>query len=254
MKTILEVKNVTKYYGSPNVVTKALDGISFTVEQGEFTAIMGASGSGKSTLLNVISTIDSVSAGDIFLEGKSIAELRERELSQFRRDKLGFIFQEYNLLDTLTVEENIVLPLNLKKVDLRRTQAQLNRVAKALGVTDQLKKFPYELSGGQRQRAACARAIITSPALVLADEPTGALDSQNSRSLMKTLGTMNESLGSTILMVTHDPVVGSYAGRVLFLKDGKIWSEINRGQRERRQMYQEILTVMGALGGDVDVR
>lgn len=254
MEAILEVKNVTKYYGSPSVVTKALDGISFTVEKGEFTAIMGASGSGKSTLLNVISTIDSVSAGDIFLEGKSIAELREKELSQFRRDKLGFIFQEYNLLDTLTIEENIVLPLNLKKVDLRRTQAELERVAGALGVGDQLKKFPYELSGGQRQRAACARAIITNPALVLADEPTGALDSQNSRGLMKTLETMNRSLGSTILMVTHDPVVGSYAGRVLFLKDGKIWSEINRGERDRRQMYQEILTVMGALGGDVDVR
>ncbi len=253
MNQILEVKNVTKYYGNGSIVTKALDGISFSVEEEDFTAIMGASGSGKSTLLNVIATIDKVSAGDILVEGRNLADMKEEQLSGFRRDKLGFIFQEYNLLDTLTIGENITLPLNLKKVDAETTAGELNRVAEALGVADQIGKFPYELSGGQRQRAACARAIITNPALILADEPTGALDSANSRNLMKTFVQMNRSLGSTILMVTHDAVVGSYAKRVLFLKDGKIWSEILRGERTRQEMYQEILSVMSALGGDTDV-
>ncbi len=253
MNEILQVQNVIKYYGTGSVVTKALNDISFEVEQGEFTAIMGASGSGKSTLLNVISTIDKVSAGTILVEGVSLADRTEAELSAFRRDKLGFIFQEYNLLDTLTVGENIVLPLNLKRVSASETRKQLQRVAALLGITDQLAKFPYELSGGQRQRAACARAIITDPALVLADEPTGALDSANSKNLMKTFQLMNRTLGATILMVTHDAVVGSYAGRVLFLKDGKIWSEILRGGRDRQSMYQEILTVMAALGGEADV-
>lgn len=254
MKQILEVRQVTKYYGSGSVVTKALDGISFNVNKGDFTAIMGASGSGKSTLLNVISTIDRVSAGEIYVEGKSIAEMKENQLSAFRRDKLGFIFQEYNLLDTLTVGENITLPLNLKKVSASKTQQELARVSEALGVENQLKKFPYELSGGERQRAACARAIITAPALVLADEPTGALDSANSRNLMKTFELMNQSLSSTILMVTHDAVVGSYAHRVLFLKDGKIWSEVVRGDRNRQEMYNELLSVMASLGGESDVR
>ena len=253
MKEILRVQNVTKYYGAGSVVTKALDGISFFVEQGEFTAIMGASGSGKSTLLNVVSTIDRVSAGDIWVEGQSLAGRKEDELSAFRRDQLGFIFQEYNLLDTLTIAENITLPLNLKRVSANEIQTQLNRVAKTLGVTDQLWKFPYELSGGQRQRVACARAIITNPALVLADEPTGALDSANSKNLMQTFSMMNQSLGSTILMVTHDPVVGCYAGRILFLKDGKIWSEINRGGRDRQDWYHEILAVMASLGGESSV-
>ena len=253
MKTILEVKNVTKYYGGGSVVTKELDGISLTVEKGEFVAIMGASGSGKSTLLNVISTIDRVSSGEILVEGKNVCNMKEDDLSAFRRDKLGFVFQEYNLLDTLTIGENISLPLNLKRVPEDETRKALKRVSEALGVADQLNKFPAELSGGQRQRAACARAIITSPALVLADEPTGALDSKNSKILMKTFELMNESLGSTILAVTHDAVVGSYAGRVLFLKDGKIWNELVRGDRDRREMYAEILSVTAALGGDADV-
>ena len=253
MKEVLQVRDVTKYYGNGSVVTKALNGISFTMCQGEFTAIIGASGSGKSTLLNVISTIDRVSSGDIFLEGKNLAELKESQLSAFRRDKLGFIFQEYNLLDTLTVAENITLPLNLKKVDALTTKRELIRVSEALGIADQLNKFPYELSGGQRQRVACARAIITNPALILADEPTGALDSQNSKQLMKTFVQMNESLGSTILMVTHDPVIGSYARRVLFLKDGRIWSEIYNDGRDRQDVYREILSVIAALGGDMFV-
>ena len=238
MRKILEVNNVTKYYGGA-VVTKALDGISLSVDKGEFVAIMGPSGSGKSTLLNVVSTIDRVSSGEILVEGKNLCAMKEDDLSAFRRDKLGFVFQEYNLLDTLTVGENIVLPLNLKRLPEDETSKELKRVSQALG---------------QRQRAACARAIIASPALVLADEPTGALDSKNSKLLMKTFELMNESLGSTILTVTHDAVVGSYAGRVLFLKDGKIWSEVIKGARDRREMYAEILSVTAALGGDADVR
>ena len=253
MEKILEVNNVTKYYGNGNVVTKALDRISFSVEKGEFTAIMGASGSGKSTLLNVISTIDRVSAGDILMKGKSIVTEKEEQLSIFRREQLGFIFQEYNLLDTLTIGENIMLPLNLRRTDPRTTQQELERVAEILGVKDQLLKFPYELSGGQRQRAACARAIITNPALILADEPTGALDSENSRTLMHTFTQMNQSLGSTILMVTHDAVVASYASRILFLRDGKIWNELIKGERNRQQIYDEILPVMVAMGGERDV-
>ena len=253
MEEILKVENVIKYYGSGSVVTKAIDNLSFSVNRGEFTAIMGASGSGKSTLLNLIATIDNVSSGNIYLDGKNLCEMKERELSAFRRDSLGFIFQEYNLLDTLTIGENIALPLNLKRVSAFGTEKELKRIADILGVSYQLNKFPYELSGGQRQRAACARAIIAKPSLVLADEPTGALDSFNSRNLMKTFELMNSAFGSTILMVTHDAVVGSYAGRVLFLKDGSIWSELIRGERTRKEMYGEILKVMAALGGESDV-
>lgn len=254
MKNILQVDHLTKYYGNGTVVTKAIDGITFDVSTGEFTAIMGASGSGKSTLLNVISTIDRASSGTILLAGKQLSELSENELSEFRRDKLGFIFQDYNLLDTLTVEENIILPLNLKKEGIRKTQKELERVASAFDLTSQLPKFPRELSGGQRQRVACARALITNPAVILADEPTGALDSANSKSLMQTFTQMNQRLGATILMVTHDSMVGSYASRVLFLKDGKIWNEIRKGTRDRREMYHEIMTVCAALGGERDVR
>lgn len=254
MNTILEINNVTKYYGSGDAVSKALNGVSFRMEQGEFTAVMGASGSGKSTLLNVIATIDRPSSGRILLEGKDIAEMREQELAAFRRDRLGFIFQEYNLLDTLTVAENIVLPLNLQKRPVQETQEKLQSVSASLEITEQLPRFPRQLSGGQRQRAACARALITDPALILADEPTGALDSANSKSLMQTFTLMNQKLGSTILMVTHDAVVGSYASRVLFLKDGKIWNELYRGDRTRQAMYQEILNTMAVLGGEADVR
>ena len=254
MNTLLEIKNVSKFYGSGDNVSRALNGVSFAMERGEFTAVMGASGSGKSTLLNVIATIDRPSSGSILLEGRNIAEMREQALAAFRRDRLGFIFQEYNLLDTLTVAENIVLPLNLRRCALPETKKRLAQVAAALEIAEQLDKFPRQLSGGQRQRAACARALITEPALILADEPTGALDSANSRSLMQTFTRMNQSLGSTILMVTHDAVVGSYADRVLFLKDGKIWNELCRGDRSRQSMYHEILNVMEALGGEADVR
>lgn len=253
MNTLLKLENVTKYYGSGEAVSKALCGISFTLEQGEFTAIMGASGSGKSTLLNVIATIDRPSSGAIFLEERNVAQMKEQELAVFRRDHLGFIFQEYNLLDTLTVAENIVLPLNLQKRPVTETEEKLQKIAASLEITGQLEKFPRQLSGGQRQRAACARALITQPALILADEPTGALDSVNSRSLMNTFRFMNQTMGSTILMVTHDAMVGSYASRILFLKDGQIWNELYRGNRDRQTMYQESLNVMAVLGGEADV-
>ena len=253
MKELLSVRNVTKHYNGGSVVTKALDGISFSIGKGEFVAVMGASGSGKSTLLNVIATIDRVGAGEILIDGVNVCDMDENALSAFRRDKLGFVFQDYNLLDTLTIEENIVLPLNLKREPLDKTRDALQRVAAQLDRADQLNKFPHELSGGQRQRAACARALITSPSLILADEPTGALDSRNSKLLMKTFDMMNSAFGSTILTVTHDASVGSYAARVLFLKDGKVFGECVRGDRSRREMYAEILSVTASLGGDVDV-
>ena len=254
--SILEVSGLRKVYttrfGGSQV--EALRNVNFSVEEGEYVAIMGESGSGKTTLLNILAALDRPTDGSVLLDGKDLSAVREQEAAAFRREQLGFVFQEYNLLDTLTVGENIVLPLNLKRLPEDETSKELKRVSQALGVADQLNKFPYELSGGQRQRAACARAIIASPALVLADEPTGALDSKNSKLLMKTFELMNESLGSTILTVTHDAVVGSYAGRVLFLKDGKIWSEVIKGARDRREMYAEILSVTAALGGDADVR
>lgn len=253
MTEILRLDDVIKYYGTGSVVTKALNGVSFTVKGGEFTAIMGASGSGKSTLLNVISTIDRVSGGSIYLEGENISGLKEGKLSHFRRDRLGFIFQEYNLLDTMTIAENIALPLNLKRTSASNTDKMVRKAADVLEIREQLDKFPYELSGGQRQRAACARAIVTNPALVLADEPTGALDSRSSKMLMEVFSMLNGRLGTTILMVTHDAAVGSYAGRVLFLKDGKLWSEINRGERSRKEFYREIVKVNAGLGGDIDV-
>ncbi len=250
MQKLLKINEVTKYYGTGKVVTKALDGISFDIEAGEFVAIMGASGSGKSTLLNCIATIDRVSAGEIILEGEVISSKKENELADYRRDKLGFIFQDYNLLDTLTVEENITLPLNLKGVPHHKSSELCKEIAERLEISSQLKKFPVELSGGQRQRVACARALVTKPSIILADEPTGALDSTNSKTLMDTLTMINETLQSTILMVTHDALIGSYAKRVLFLKDGKLWNELYKGDKSRRAMHEEILATIALLGGE----
>ena len=248
---MLQVKNIEKYYGSKNNVTKALDRVSFDVTDGEFIAIMGASGSGKTTLLNCISTIDTVSAGDILLDGESIAELSESELARFRRERLGFVFQDFNLLDTLTIEENIGLALTLNHSDSNAVQRQVSGVAQKLGITDILGKFPYQVSGGQKQRAACARAIVAGQSLLLADEPTGALDSKASKNLLEIMSTMNQDLGATILMVTHDAYSASYAGRVLFLKDGRIFNELLRGERTRSVFYHEILDILALLGGDV---
>ena len=248
---MLKVKNIEKYSGSKNNVTRALDRVSFDVDAGEFIAIMGASGSGKTTLLNCISTIDTVSAGDILLDGESIAALSEGELARFRRERLGFVFQDFNLLDTLTIEENIGLALALNHADPSTVQRQVADVAQKLGISDILPKFPYQVSGGQKQRAACARAMVAGQSLLLCDEPTGALDSKASKNLLEIMTKMNRDMGATILMVTHDAYSASYAGRVLFLKDGRIFNELLRGERDRPVFYHEILDVLAALGGDV---
>ncbi len=248
---MLKVKNVEKYYGSKNNVTKALDRVSFDVADGEFIAIMGASGSGKTTLLNCISTIDTVSAGEIMLDGKNIAELPTGELAKFRREQLGFVFQDFNLLDTLTIEENIGLALTLNHEGADTVKEQVEEVAGKLGIAEILGKFPDQVSGGQKQRAACARAMVAGQSLLLADEPTGALDSRASKNLLEIMEQMNRAMGATILMVTHDAYSASYAGRVLFLKDGRIFNELFRGERTRNIFYHEILDVLAVLGGDI---
>ena len=248
---MLQIKNIEKYYGNKNNVTKALDRVSFDVRDGEFIAIMGASGSGKTTLLNCISTIDTVSAGDILLDGENIADLPADQLARFRRERLGFVFQDFNLLDTLTIEENIGLALSINHKDAAQVQKQVNEVASRICIADILKKFPYQVSGGQKQRAACARAMAAGQSLLLADEPTGALDSKASKNLLEIMSGMNRDMGATILMVTHDAYSASYAGRILFLKDGRIFNELLRGERNRSVFYHEILDVLALLGGDV---
>ncbi len=250
MKKILEVKNLKKYYGSHGNITKAVDGISFDVLKGEFVAIMGASGSGKTTLLNTISTIDTVTSGNIYLNGVDITTLKEEELADFRRENLGFIFQDFNLLDTLTIEENISLALIINHEDVLKVEQKVDDIAKKLGIGDILDKFPYEVSGGQKQRCACARALINEPKLILADEPTGALDSKSSRMLLEAMDEMNERLNATILMVTHDSFSASFCKRVIFIKDGKIFNEILKGKKSRKEFFNEILDVLTMLGGD----
>lgn len=248
---MLQVRNIEKYYGTGGNVTKALDRVSFTVERGEFIAIMGASGSGKTTLLNCIATIDTVSAGDILLDGVSLADLSPRDLAKFRRENLGFVFQDFNLLDTLTIGENIALALAIRRTAPQAIDPQVQAMANTLNIGDILDKYPYQVSGGQKQRCACARAIINHPKLVLADEPTGALDSHSAQMLLATLEDMHRQLGATILMVTHDPYSACYARRVLFLKDGRLFNELLRGDRDRSVFYHEILDVLALLGGDV---
>ena len=250
MKKILEVQNLKKYYGSHGNITKAVDGISFDVLEGEFVAIMGASGSGKTTLLNTISTIDSVTSGNIYLDGVDITTLKEEELADFRRENLGFIFQDFNLLDTLTIEENTDLSLIINHEDVLKVDKKVDDIAKKLGISDILDKFPYEVSGGEKQRCACARALINEPKLILADEPTGALDSKSSRMLLETMDEMNERLNATILMVTHDSFSASFCKRVIFIKDGKIFNEILKGEKSRKEFFNEILDVLTMLGGD----
>lgn len=248
---MLKIEHVEKYYGSKNNVTKALDRISFEVADGEFIAIMGASGSGKTTLLNCISTIDMVSAGNIYLNGENITDIKEKNLAKFRREHLGFVFQDFNLLDTLTIEENIALALVINKENPNKIKQRVFEVAKRLDITEILPKFPYQVSGGQKQRAACARAIINNQSLILADEPTGALDSKASKNLLEIMSRLNEEMKATILMVTHDSYSAAYASRVLFLKDGKLFNELIKGGRTRTVFYHEILDVLALLGGDV---
>jgi len=255
MNQLLMIEHIEKYYGNKGNITKALDDISFDVQNREFIAVMGPSGSGKTTLLNCISTIDTVSTGHILLNGTDITQINENELARFRRENLGFIFQDFNLLDTLTIGENIAMSLAINNVPAGEIDSRVKRMAEKLDIVQILDKFPYQVSIGQKQRCACARAMINNPKLILADEPTGALDSRSAKMLLDTIQTMNEDLGATILMVTHDAFTASYAKRILFLKDGKIFTEILRGEQRRKQLFEKILDVMTLLGGDLsDVR
>ncbi len=249
MDTVLKLEHIQKYYGNEGSLTKAIKDISFSVTRGEFLGIMGASGSGKTTLLNCISTIDTVSAGHIYLEGTDVTELKPRALARFRRENLGFVFQDYNLLDTLTISENIALALSINKAPATEIEPRILEIAKSLNIADILNKYPYQVSGGQKQRCACARAIINKPKLILADEPTGALDSHSSQMLLSTLQSINEQLGATILMVTHDAFSASYAGRILILRDGEIFTEIHKGSDTRKVFFEKILNVLAMIGG-----
>ena len=251
MQNILKIENLKKYYGTKNNITKAIDNISFTVNEGEFVAIMGASGSGKTTLLNCISTIDTVTAGKIIINNKDITEIKDRDIASFRRNNLGFVFQDFNLLDTLTIAENISLSLIINKKNENKRDEMVNDIAKRLDIEGILDKFPYEVSGGQKQRCACARALINNPKLILADEPTGALDSKSSIMLLETMDEINKNLNATILMVTHDAFSASFCQRILFLKDGNIFTEILKGSKTRKKFFNEILDILTLLGGDV---
>ncbi|EOU1502277.1 ABC transporter ATP-binding protein [Clostridium perfringens] len=250
MKNILSVENIEKYYGNKDNITKAIDNINFKVDKGEFVGIMGPSGSGKTTLLNCISTIDNVTTGSIVINGKDITKLKAKELEKFRRDELGFIFQDFNLLDTLTAYENIALALTIQGKKPKDIDALIKKVAKSLGIDGILNKFPYQISGGQKQRVASARAIVTNPLLILADEPTGALDSKSARMLLDSFESLNKDLEATILMVTHDAFTASYAHRILFIKDGKIFNELVRGTDSRKEFFDRIIEVITLLGGD----
>lgn len=250
-ESLLHVDHIEKYYGNQSTVTKALDDVSFQVQRGEYVSIMGASGSGKTTLLNCISTIDTVSAGHILLDGKDITTISDNDIATFRRDNLGFVFQDFNLLDTLTLEENIALPLTISGISPKEIDERVRQIAEKLQINDALQKFPSQVSGGQKQRCAFARAVICNPKLIMADEPTGSLDSHSSRILLEIMANLNKELNATILMVTHDAFCASYAERILFLKDGKIFNEIRKGEKTRSIFYHEILDVLSLLGGDM---
>lgn len=252
MDTVLRIENIEKYYGNKSNLTKALDRISLEVEKGEFVGIMGASGSGKTTLLNCIATIDRVTSGHIYVGGEDITKLKGNALNTFRREQLGFIFQDFNLLDTLTAYENIALALSIQNVKPEDISERVMSMAGHLGIVEVMNKYPYQMSGGQKQRVASARALITNPKLVLADEPTGALDSKAARHLLESLKDMNESAKATILMVTHDAFTASYASRVVFIKDGQIFNEIRRDQDDRKTFFNKIIDVVTMLGGDLN--
>jgi putative ABC transport system ATP-binding protein len=251
MQPILQTENIEKYYGTRSNLTKALDGVSFEIDAGEFVGIMGASGSGKTTLLNCISTIDTVTSGRIFIDGKDITAMSRKRLAQFRRNELGFIFQDFNLLDTLTAYENIALALTIQKYHPREIDMSVREVAAILGISEVLDKYPYQMSGGQRQRVAGARAIVTNPSLVLADEPTGALDSKSARALMESLQRLVRERGATILIVTHDAFSASYCDRIMFIRDGRLFNQLVRGAEPRKEFFDKIIEVVSLLGGDI---
>ncbi|EDS77976.1 multidrug ABC transporter ATP-binding protein [Clostridium novyi A str. 4552] len=250
MDKILNVKNIEKYYGNKDNITKAIDNISFSLTKGEFVGIMGPSGSGKTTLLNCISTIDNVTTGNIIINNQDITKLKSKKLEKFRRDELGFVFQDFNLLDTLTAYENIALALTIQGRKASEIDNLVKNIASNLGIEKVLDKYPYQMSGGQKQRVASARAIVTSPSLILADEPTGALDSKSSRLLLDSFESLNQELKATILMVTHDAFTASYAHRILFIKDGRIFNELVRGNDSRKEFFNKIIEVVTLLGGD----
>ena len=252
MREVLKIENLKKYYGVNSNITKAVNGISLNISESEFVAIMGASGSGKTTLLNCISTIDTVTSGHIYIDNKDITTVKEDDLADFRRENLGFIFQDFNLLDTLTIAENIALSLIINKDNINEVDNKVKSIASKLGISDILEKFPYEVSGGQKQRCACARAIITNPKIVLADEPTGALDSKSAKQLLMTFDYLHQKLNATILMVTHDAFTASYADRIIFIKDGKIFNELFKGNDTRKQFFEKIIEVQTLLGGDLN--
>lgn len=252
MENILKIDKIEKYYGNRSCLTKAIDNISFSADKGEFVAIMGASGSGKTTLLNCISTIDRVTSGHIYVGGEDITTLKGNRLNKFRREELGFVFQDFNLLDTLTAYENIALALSIQNVRYKDIDSRIRKVAGELDIEEVLGKYPYQMSGGQKQRVACARAIVTNPKLILADEPTGALDSKSARMLLEKLEYLNQTIYSTLLVVTHDAFTASYATRVIFIKDGRIFNEIYKGSDSRKEFFDNIINVVTLLGGDLN--
>ena len=254
MEKILKIDSIEKYYGSKSSLTKAINNISFDVERGEFIAIMGASGSGKTTLLNCISTIDKVTSGHIYLNDLDVTTLKGNKLSEFRREELGFIFQDFNLLVTLTAYDNIALALSIQNKSIKNLDEKIKEVSKYLNITHVLNKYPYQMSGGEKQRVASARAIITNPSLILADEPTGALDSKSAKMLLERLEYLNKEKNATILMVTHDAYTASYSSRVIFIKDGRVFNEIEKGNLERKEFFDKIIDVVTILGGDLSDR
>jgi putative ABC transport system ATP-binding protein len=251
MSTVIETKDLTKIYGSKGMSFSALDGINLKVKKGDFLGIMGPSGAGKTTLLNLISTIDRPSTGNIYFEGADIGKLKNKELAKFRRNNIGFIFQDFNLLDNMSVEDNIALPLALSKVDHSEIRGKVRELSTFFGLENHIKKYPYQLSGGQKQRVAAARALITSPSVIFADEPTGALDSKSAAELLQCLTKMNEKYNTTIMMVTHDAFAASYCKRILFIKDGKIHAKLDKNE-SRKEFFQRILEMLAALGGAVN--
>lgn len=247
---VLEVAHLEKVYGALGNVTRALNDVSFTVNRAEFVGIMGASGSGKSTLLNCVSTIDSATIGTIRINGQDVTRMKQAKLSQFRREELGFIFQDSNLLDTLTARENIALPLTIVRTNSAEISTRVQDVAARLSISQVLDKYPYQMSGGQQQRVAAARALVTDPTMIMADEPTGALDSKSARLLLESLEALNRRLRATVLMVTHDSFAASYTSRVLFIRDGKIFTELRRGDTDRREFFDRIMEVVAMMGGE----
>lgn len=249
MKTVVEARKIKKVYGLKGTVFPVLHGIDLNVQEGEFVGIMGPSGSGKTTLLNILATIDQPTSGHIVIDGENILNMNEEQLSAFRRNKLGFIFQDYNLLDTLTVKENILLPLAIAKMHVSELERRVDEIADKFGIRPILEKYPYQISGGQKQRTAASRAIISNPRLILADEPTGALDSKSAADLLESLKSLNEQDKATIFMVTHDAFAASYCKRVLFIKDGNIFTELVKGNTSRKDFFKKILDVLNMLGG-----